>query len=190
MDGWTHIGMEIGITPEVRGRPIADPEEAAMSPTATSGPQLPLTHPCPPQGPEGRTPTPHLAQIQVIAARGATRPQTAELLTALQERTAPQIGFIGLINGSHAADHQSLTHASLWRSVSELRDFVHASHPDLVTWQHRTGLRVTVERALWWVSAPEQATPDEARERMDHLRRHGPTRHAFTLRSPVPPPRG
>ncbi|RNL83447.1 DUF3291 domain-containing protein [Halostreptopolyspora alba] len=161
-----------------------------MSPTAVLEPELPLTDHRSPQEPEGPIPTPRLAQIQAITASGATRPQAAELLAALGEHAATHNGLIGLIDMGDTADHWSTEHVSLWRSVSDLRDFVHASHPALVAWQHRTGLRVTTERALWWVTAPERVTPEEARERLDHLRRNGPTRHAFTLRSPVPPPRG
>ncbi|MBB4930188.1 hypothetical protein F4561_001008 [Lipingzhangella halophila] len=160
-----------------------------MSPTTLHPPRIlrARSHSLPsPEG--GRAHSPLLAQVHSIAASGDTRIPTVELLATLRERAAEHPGHIGLIQSDHLEDHQYITHASLWRSGSDLRDFVHAGHPDIVAWQRRTGLRITAQRALWWVTAPEQATPEEARERLDHLRRHGPTRHAFTLRSPVPPP--
>lgn len=45
-------------------------------------------------------------------------------------------------------------------------------------------------QVLWWV--PEGAQPDlrEARERLAHLRSHGPSEHAFTFRKAFPAPDG
>ena len=42
--------------------------------------------------------------------------------------------------------------------------------------------------ALWWI--PDGATPttDDAEDRIRHLRLHGPTPYAFTLRVHFPPP--
>jgi hypothetical protein len=34
---------------------------------------------------------------------------------------------------------------------------------------------------LWWVPVGHEPTPEEGRERLDHLAAHGPTPHAFTL---------
>jgi hypothetical protein len=36
--------------------------------------------------------------------------------------------------------------------------------------------------ALWWVPAGHVPTVSEAEERLEHLRAHGPTAHAFTFR--------
>ena len=40
---------------------------------------------------------------------------------------------------------------------------------------------------LWWVPAGTTPTVVEARDRLEHLRLHGPTPHAFTFREPFPP---
>jgi hypothetical protein len=40
----------------------------------------------------------------------------------------------------------------------------------------------------WWVPRGHIPTITEAEERLRHLRRHGPTPHAFTLKVHVPPP--
>jgi hypothetical protein len=42
--------------------------------------------------------------------------------------------------------------------------------------------------ALWWVPADHQPSVAEARERLEHLQRHGPTPYAFTFREPFGPP--
>ena len=42
--------------------------------------------------------------------------------------------------------------------------------------------------ALWWVPRGHIPTIAEAEDRVRHLRQHGPTPHAFTLRAHFPPP--
>ena len=42
--------------------------------------------------------------------------------------------------------------------------------------------------ALWWVPASHRPTIAEAVERLEHLKQHGPSPHAFTLRDPFPAP--
>ena len=41
---------------------------------------------------------------------------------------------------------------------------------------------------LWWVPAGHIPTVEEADERLDHLRAHGPTPYAFTFKQRYPPP--
>ena len=42
--------------------------------------------------------------------------------------------------------------------------------------------------ALWWVPAGHLPTIEEGIDRLDHLRAHGPTAHAFTFRDRFPAP--
>jgi hypothetical protein len=42
--------------------------------------------------------------------------------------------------------------------------------------------------ALWWVPAGHLPTIGEAEERLAHLRVHGPTPHAFTIKHRFPHP--
>ena len=42
--------------------------------------------------------------------------------------------------------------------------------------------------ACWWSPAGHTPSTDEAEERIRHLRAHGPTSHAFTLRQHYPAP--
>ena len=48
--------------------------------------------------------------------------------------------------------------------------------------------RIKVFMALWWVPAGHLPTVAEAEERLEHLRAHGPTAHAFTFRQRFPAP--
>ena len=41
--------------------------------------------------------------------------------------------------------------------------------------------------AMWWVPAGHVPDVAEARERLDHLRAHGPTPFAFPFGAPFPP---
>ena len=50
--------------------------------------------------------------------------------------------------------------------------------------QERTEIMV----ALWWVPAGHRPTPAECVERLEHLRAHGPTPHAFDFKTRFPAP--
>ena len=41
---------------------------------------------------------------------------------------------------------------------------------------------------LWWVPAGHRPTIEQARARLDHLAAHGPTAHAFTIKTRFGPP--
>lgn len=78
---------------------------------------------------------------------------------------------------------------SVWESVRTLADFTYSGpHRDVLR-QRRSWFQVMREayNALWWVPAGRRPTTREAEDRVRHLRRHGPTPHAFTLREHFPP---
>lgn len=50
--------------------------------------------------------------------------------------------------------------------------------------------RAEEHTALWWVPAGTVPTVSEAAARLEHLRSHGPTAHAFTFGHSFPPPAG
>jgi hypothetical protein len=81
---------------------------------------------------------------------------------------------------------------SVWESLASLQQFVYRS-------RHLEPMRARAQwfekldgpiLALWWIRAGHIPSVAEARERLQHLGEHGPTPHAFTFRTPFPPPDG
>lgn len=87
-------------------------------------------------------------------------------------------------------DDRILVNMSVWKSVETLKEFAYRSaHVELfrqrASWFAKFG---ETYLALWWI--PGGHTPDvnEAKERLAHLEKHGPSSHAFTFRDPWPAP--
>lgn len=89
-----------------------------------------------------------------------------------------------------AFDDQLMVNMSVWESLEALADYVYRSaHTDVMR-QRRKWFEQIAELfvALWWVPAGHRPTVAEAEERLTHLRTHGPTPFAFSMRAPAPPP--
>ncbi|OLT28416.1 hypothetical protein BJF83_15285 [Nocardiopsis sp. CNR-923] len=109
------------------------------------------------------------------------------LVAALRDRAQGSPGYLGEVHVDRPDGHRGVV--ALWRSPTDLRSFVHAAHPDLLSFRATAGVFPTVERTLWWsAEGAAGVTADDAERRAAHLRKHGPGRRAFTLRSPVPAP--
>ncbi|MEV2275219.1 DUF3291 domain-containing protein [Nocardiopsis sp. NPDC049922] len=109
------------------------------------------------------------------------------LVATLRDRAQGSPGYLGEVHVDRSDGHRRVV--ALWRSPTDLRSFVHAAHPDLLSFRAATGVFPTVERTLWWsAEGAAGVTADEAERRAVHLREHGPGARAFTLRSPVPVP--
>jgi hypothetical protein len=83
-----------------------------------------------------------------------------------------------------------IVNLSVWADLDSLAAFVDRSaHRDVMV-RRRAWFDGSIETylALWWVPAGHRPTVSEAQERLDHLRRHGPTPTAFTFRRHFPPP--
>ena len=83
-----------------------------------------------------------------------------------------------------------IVNMSVWVDLQHLLDFVYdPTHREVLKrrreWFHQVREATT---ACWWVPAGHQPTPAEAEDRVLHLRSHGPTPYAFTLREHFPPP--
>src|SRR5262249_37534549 len=79
---------------------------------------------------------------------------------------------------------------SVWESLEALQRYVYRSG-HVATLRDRKQWFEELEGpilALWWVTAGHVPTVAEARERLAHLKEHGPTPHAFTFRTPFPAP--
>jgi len=79
---------------------------------------------------------------------------------------------------------------SVWTDVEHLTAFVLSDAHRAILRRRREFFERMPEAylACWWVAAGHMPTTDEAEERIRHLRAHGPTPYAFTLRHHYPPP--
>lgn len=78
---------------------------------------------------------------------------------------------------------------SVWRDTNALTAFMYQGrHREMLA--RRKEWFERVEEAMvtmWWVPAGHRPTVAEAEARLLHLRTHGPTPYAFTLRASFPP---
>ncbi|MGW7043374.1 DUF3291 domain-containing protein [Streptomyces avermitilis] len=85
-------------------------------------------------------------------------------------------------------DDWLIVNMSTWRDTHALTAFMYqGQHRELLArrreWFERLSEAVTT---LWWVRTGHRPTVREAEERLLHLRAHGPTEYAFTLRTSFP----
>ncbi len=87
-------------------------------------------------------------------------------------------------------DERILMNMSVWESLDSLREFVYRTAHVEVMRQRRGWFESLAEAylVLWWVPAGHRPTVQEAKDRLEHLRRHGESAHAFSFRAPFPAP--
>ncbi|MBL7495925.1 DUF3291 domain-containing protein [Frankia sp. CNm7] len=83
-----------------------------------------------------------------------------------------------------------IVNLTVWASAEALADFTFSGRHREVLRRRREWFQPMSEAylALWWVPAGAWPTVADAEERVRHLREHGPTPWAFTLREYFPPP--
>ena len=91
---------------------------------------------------------------------------------------------------AEGADGGILINLSVWESVEALGAYVYGeAHLAVLRRRRQWFERMTqAYTALWWIPRGHIPTVHEAEERVTHLRAHGPTPSAFTLRVHFPPP--
>jgi hypothetical protein len=88
-------------------------------------------------------------------------------------------------------DERLMVNMSTWESVEALREFVYRSvHVEVMRRRREWFEHMRLYMALWWVPAGHIPSVEEAKERLAHLREHGPTPYAFTFKQPFGPPDG
>ena len=144
----------------------------------------------------------HLAQINVGRLRAPVdSPLVAEFMAALDPINAiaeESPGFVWRFQteeGNATAvrpyeDEDILINLSVWESIEALEAFVYRSDHTAYLRRRREWFGRIDEAmlTLWWVPAGTVPTLEEAVARLDHLRAHGPTPHAFTFRQRFPAP--
>ncbi|MGV4984012.1 DUF3291 domain-containing protein [Streptomyces sp. NRAIS4] len=88
-------------------------------------------------------------------------------------------------------DEWLIINMSVWRDQNALTAFMYQGlHRELLSRRREWFEKVEEAMAtLWWVPAGHRPTVAEAEDRLRHLRAHGATPYAFTLRTSFPAPR-
>jgi hypothetical protein len=91
-----------------------------------------------------------------------------------------------------AVDDLMAINMSVWESLEALQQFVYKSAHvgplrDRKQWFQPMDGPILV---MWWIPVGHIPTVAEALERLEHLKQHGPSQHAFTFRAPFPSPAG
>jgi hypothetical protein len=87
-------------------------------------------------------------------------------------------------------DDRMAINMSVWESLEALQQYVYKSAHvgplrDRKQWFEPIDGPVL---ALWWIPAEHIPTIEEAKQRLQHLKEHGPSPAAFTFRKPFPAP--
>ena len=86
-------------------------------------------------------------------------------------------------------DDMLLINMSVWESVDALAGFVYRSaHRDVMRQRNQWFEKMDIYMVLWWIEAGTIPTVTDAKDRLELLRRNGPTADAFTFRTPFPAP--
>jgi Domain of unknown function (DUF3291) len=144
----------------------------------------------------------HIAQLNVgraVAAPGS--PELADFMAALDRINAlaeSSPGFVWRLQSASgnatdilvSDDPLSLINMSVWSSVEPLFDYVYRTAHTEVMKRRREWFEKPQEahQVLWWIPAGHIPGPEEALERLAHLRREGPTPRAFTFAQRYPRP--
>jgi hypothetical protein len=144
-----------------------------------------------------------LAQLNIGVIRGPIDgPVMAEFvanldrINALAERTPGFVWRFQTEEGNATAvrpypeDENIAVNLSVWKDVDCLRRFVFQSdHVEIM--RRRREWFVPMDKAflvLWWVPKGHIPTVEEAKAKLEVLRRKGPTAEAFTFRQAYPAP--
>jgi heme-degrading monooxygenase HmoA len=144
----------------------------------------------------------HLAQLnigRIVAPLDS--PELAGFVARLADINALADGTPGFVwrlqteDGDATAlrpygDDRLLMNLSVWESLEALRAFVYRSpHVDVMR-QRRSWFESLTEAfvVLWWVPAGHRPSVDEAKDRLELLRREGESTRAFSFRRPFPAP--
>jgi hypothetical protein len=144
----------------------------------------------------------HIAQLNIARLRAhRDDPMVAAFFAAIDHINAiadVSAGFVwrlqeesGNATGIRPWDDDRLiVNMSVWQSVEALEAYVYRSaHVDVMRrrreWFDRLEQRYL---ALWWVPEGHVPSIDDAKARLEHLERHGPSEVAFTFGQRFPAP--
>jgi hypothetical protein len=143
----------------------------------------------------------HLAQLNIARLRAPIdSPELADFvaqlpeINGLAERSPGYVWRLQDESGDATAlcpfEPDVIVNLTVWESVESLHGFVYRS-AHLEPMRRRREWFLPFDGpylALWWLPAGTLPTLAEATQRLDLLRRSGPSPEAFTLREPYPTP--
>jgi hypothetical protein len=102
-------------------------------------------------------------------------------------RLQTEAGDATAIRPTH--DDLFLVNLGVWASLEALRAFTYTTaHVEVLRRRREWFERLdTAHLVLWWVPVGHQPSVEEAMDRLERLRRDGPTPVAFTFRTPFTP---
>ena len=143
----------------------------------------------------------HIAQLNIGRARGPVDgPVMADfmaLLDPINTVADASPGFVWRLQteeGNATAlrpyeDDRMIVNMSVWESIEALAGFVYRSgHVDVMRRRREWFEPMKPYMVLWWVPEGTLPTVEEAKDRLAHLRDHGPTPFAFTFKASFPSP--
>jgi hypothetical protein len=141
----------------------------------------------------------HLAQLNIaILKEPLDSPTLADFaanldrINALAETSAGYIWRLKTDDNNATSlrplGESTIVNMSVWQDIESLNGYVYKSaHTEIMRrrkeWFERMGEAFMV---LWWVPEGHVPTMDEALEKLERLRLHGPGPEAFTFRHPFP----
>ena len=143
-----------------------------------------------------------IAQLNVaIPRRPLDSPALADFVAALapvNELADAAPGFVWRLADESGdatsirafGDERLIVNMSVWESIEALWEFVYSGRHLAVMRRRRKWMTkiAASHMVLWWVSAGQIPTVEEAGVRLDLLRSEGPSGAAFTFKHRYPPP--
>lgn len=145
----------------------------------------------------------HLAQVNVGRLKAPIDHPSikdfADNLDRINALAESSPGFVWRLKGDGnnatdlaiGADPLFIPNMSVWADIPSLGAFVYRSdHVGVMRRRREWFEPMDLFQALWWVPAGHEPTIEEALQKLELLRTHGPTPAAFTFKVPFPPPTG
>ena len=133
--------------------------------------------------------------VPIDAPGSAGFAEALDEINALAERSPGFVWRLQSDSGNATDIHVTedplfIINLSVWRSIDELREYAYRSAHKGYLARRREWFERHVEAhlVLWWVPSGHIPTTDEALERLQRLRREGPSPDAFTFTATYPPP--
>jgi len=143
-----------------------------------------------------------LAQVNIAEFRlPQAHPANADFVNSLDRVNAiaeSQPGFVWRFTGSgnDALDVQAFENPnvainmSVWSDIESLVNFVYRNkdHKNIMRRRKEWFDKIDFYMVLWWIEQDRKPTTEDAKIRLELLRRNGPSYSAFTFKRPYPAP--